>query len=277
MIKIFLSVRNRLAISAKCITALVKHSTIPLSIYVYDNATNYKIHEHFMYWSLLYEKGLISQVTFTTPQSTFKAFSKASACNFFGLQHQMDPKKDSYDFLLFLDNDMIVLPGFDILLKRSWEDVKTLGLNHIKIISQYPGGIKAKTDLPQKIAGKIPVIGKLGGSGFWSVRTNFFEDVGFLDLKPLIGFDKKHDQSYWVLLDKSSGGKDYILGLRDKLSLHCGGSISGSVCNNLSRNKNSKDKLDTIKFEDSENKIDSMTFDEFYEMITNNKSLYLGW
>jgi len=275
MIKIFLSVRNRLSITTKCITALYKHSTLPHQIYVYDNLTNYKIDEHYMYFSLLMQKGIIDQVTFTSSNSTFNAFSKAASCNFFGLQHQMDPKKDKYDFLLFIDNDIIVSPGWDEILKQSWEEVKKLGLNNIKIISQFPGGIKGKIELSQKIAGKQSVTGKFGGSGFWSVPSNFFDDVGFLNLKELVGHHKKHDQSYWRLLEKSSGGKDYILGLKDKLARHCGGKISGSVCNTLTRNNMSDKKLDLIKFEDSEKRIDEMTFDEFYEMINKDESLWV--
>ena len=278
MIKIFLTVRNRLAITAKCITALHKFSELEHQIYVYDNNTTHMLDEHFMYFNILMQNKIIDQVTFTSPKSTFKAFSKASTCNFFGSQHMMDPKRDSYDFLLFLDNDMIVVQqGWDTILKQAWEDVNKYGLTNVKIISQYPGGIKAKKEIPQKIAGKNPVIGKYGGSGFWCVRSNFFKDVGFLDLKELVGFDKKHDQNYWRLLDKSSGGNDYILGLKDKLALHCGGSISGSVCNSLTRHKEKKNVLDLIKFEDSEKKIDAMTFDEFYTMITTDKSLYTGW
>ena len=137
MIKIFFSVRNRLSISCKAITSLVKHSTIPLSIYVYDNNSSYMVDEHYMYFNLLMQKKIIDQVCFTSQRSTFKAFSKASTCNFFGLQHQIDPKKDSYDFLLFMDNDMIVLPNWDTILKQAWEDVKKLNLNNIKIIYNF--------------------------------------------------------------------------------------------------------------------------------------------
>ena len=232
-----------------------------------------------MYFSMLYEKGIISQYTVNTKESTFNAFSKAVACNQFGLNHEMDPIKDKYDFLLFLDNDIIVTPGFDKILKNAWDDVNRLKMDHIKIIGQLPGGIKSKTIITEKIGGLTGnKIGKLGGSGFWSVRPNFFRDVGYLDIPPLIGLTKKHDQNYWTKLEKTSKGKDYILGLNHKLCIHVG-SIAGSICNTVTRNKNSKQKNveELIKFEVAEKKIDSMTFDEFYKSIVNNKEMIDNW
>ena len=54
MIKIFLTVRNRLAITKKCIQAIHKHSTMPYQLYVYNNQTNYKLDEHFEYFYELF-------------------------------------------------------------------------------------------------------------------------------------------------------------------------------------------------------------------------------
>lgn len=276
MIKIMVTVRNRLAVTAKCITALKKHSVLPHQIYIYDNLTNFRIREHFMYYAILYEKNLITQVTFNTADSTYHAFSKASACNVFGLTHEQDPKKDKCNFLVFLDNDIIVTPGWDQVLSDAWADVKKLNYNNIKVIGQLPGGIKNKEVIPNKIAGRTAKIGKLGGSGLWSVRPNFFRDVGFLDISQLVGFDKKHDQMYWQILEKSSGGKSYILGLDFKLGIHVGRMV-GSICNRLTSNKGNKNKLELIKFEDAEKRIDSMNFDEFYKLIENDKEMYNDW
>jgi hypothetical protein len=278
MYKVFISVRNRLAMTTKCIYALKKHSVIPHQIYVYDNLTTYRVPEHFMYFSMLYERGLISQVTFTSKESTFNAFSKASSCNFFGSQHEHDPNKDSYDFLLFLDNDIIVTPGFDEILVKAWRDVKTLKMNNIKIIGQLPGGIKVKNELDKPIGGLKASSGVLGGSGFWSVRPNFFRDVGYLDLKFLVDLNKKHDIEYWAKISQSTGGNDYILGLKHKLCIHCG-KFANSICNTLTRNRltpeSEKEKL--IRFEDSEKKIDSMTFDEFYKIVYDDPDLNKDW
>ena len=100
----------------------------------------------------------------------------------------------------------------------------------------------------------------------------------YLDVKNLVGFNKKHDQHYWTKLEKSTNGKDYILGLNHKLCIHVG-SIAGSVCNVLTKNKNLKQRNpeELIKFEDAENKLDSMNFDEFYKMIINNKEMINNW
>ena len=272
MYKIMISVRNRLAITTKCIAAITKHSTIPHEIYVYDNCTSYLVNEHFMYWSLLYQKGIIKQLVINTKESTFNAFSKAVAFNQFLMNHEQDPDKDKYDFLLLLDNDIIVFPGFDKVLKDAWTDVKKYNLNNIKIITQLPGGIMSKKELGEKIAGFHAKTGKCGGSGFWALQPNFAREIGCLDILPLVGLNKKHDQNYWTKLEKFSKGKDYILGLDAQLALHMG-AISGSICNTLTRNKN-KSTEELIKFEESEKHINSLSFDQFFESIKKDKEKY---
>jgi len=273
MYKIFLTVRNRLALTCKCITALTKHSILPHQLYVYDNLTSTKIQEHFMYWSLLYEKGLVDQITFTTKGSTFNAFSKAVTCNMFGQQHNMDPDKNKYDFLVFLDNDIIVTPGWDRVITEAWRDVRKANLLNIKIIGQYPGGIKNKENINFKIANKTAYSGKFGGSGFWCIKPDFFDTVGFLDLRFLVGQNKKHDQHYWSLLEKSSNGKPYILGIDERLAIHVGGKFSQSICNILTKTNG-----DESKIEDTDDKrIDDMSFDEFYNLIINDKELLTNW
>jgi hypothetical protein len=274
MYKIFLTVRNRLALTCKCITGLKKHSVLSHQLYIYDNLTSTKIQEHFMYWSILYEKGLIDQLTFTTKESTFNSFSKAVTCNMFGKQHLMDPDKNKYDFLVFLDNDILVSPGWDEIIKQAWHDIKRYGLDNIKVIGQFPGGIKYRTDVPYKIAGRKAFMGKLGGSAFWCVRPDFFENVGFLDLSFLVGQNKKHDQHYWTLLERSSGGKPYILGLDERLAIHVGGRISPSMCNILTKSNGDTTKIDN---DESDKTIDDMSFDSFYNMIINDKDLLNNW
>ena len=279
MYKIFVSCRNRLACTTKFITALRKHSVLPYQLYIYDNCTNYKIKEHFMYFSLLYEKGYITQYTVNTKESTFNAFSKAIAFNQFLLNHEQDPNKDSCEFLVCLDNDIIVTPGWDRIIRDAWLDVKKYKMVNIKVIGQLPGGIKSKTILNEKIAGLTGnKTGHLGGSGFWSLPTSFARDVGYLDVKSLVGHDKKHDQFYWSKLEHATKGKDYILGLNHKLCVHVG-KIAGSVCNTLTKNKNLKQRNpeELIKFDDEEKKIDSLTFDEFYKLIINDKEMINNW
>ena len=276
MIKIFISVRNRLAITKKCIRALQKHSKLPHHIYVYDNQSNYLVKEHFDYFCKLYMRNDIKQITFTTDESNFNAFSKASTCNFFGQQHEMDPKKDSYDFLVMLDNDIIVTPGWDAKLKQAWNYVKKNKMKDIKVIGQLPGGIKRTDKQPLIIGDMKAKKGKLGGSGLWSVKPNFFKDVGFLPLKQLVGHNKRHDQIYWRLLDVSTEGRSYILGLNQKLGIHCG-KQAGSVCNKLTRNRSKGNKNETIKFEHAEEKISKLSFEEFYKQVCNDKYLIKDW
>lgn len=276
MIKIFLTVRNRLAITKKCVEALKRHSKIEHQIYVYNNQTNFLLKEHFDYFYELYRDKKIANLNFTSSESNFNAFSKAVTCNLFGKQHQQDPKKDEIFFLVFLDNDMIVTPGWDEQIRATWKYIFKNKFNHIKVISQVPGGIKnikEKHKIDEKTDG---LSGELGGSGLWAVKTDFFDEVGFLDIKRLINQNKRHDQLYWLKLQEVSKGKPYILGLKSKLAFHCG-SISGSVCNTLTRNRTLKNCEELITFKDQEEIIDNMTFEEFYKKISTDEKIKNGW
>ncbi|MGD2072086.1 MAG: hypothetical protein PVG65_01165 [Candidatus Thorarchaeota archaeon] len=283
MIKIFMSVRNRLAITQKVIEAIRRNTSTKYQLYVYNNNTTYLVNEHFEYFCDLYKKKEITQVSFTTDASTFNAFSKASTCNFFGLQHQQDPNKEKYDFLVMMDNDIILLPGWDKRVKIAWDFIKKKGdkWNHIKLVGQLPGGIKQKNKELINIPGlEAARTGKLGGSGLWCVKPNFFKDVGLINLARLVGRSKMHDQLYWRLLEKASGGKHYILGIKPKLGIHCG-AIAGSVCNRLERNrrKPAKHKELLIEFQDQEETIGNLDFDTFYKRITTAKKYerMRGW
>lgn len=268
MIKIFLTCRNRLGITKKCIQAIRRHTKLKFQLYVYDNLTNYRIEDNWEYFCSLYRKGILTQYTCNTKQSTFDAFSKAVACNLFGKLHLMDPKRHAYSFLLFLDNDILVLPGWDLVVRAVMQDLEKLNWKHIKAVEQFKdGGIKHGKPHTAPIGGYGAYLGKLGGSGFWAVKPNFFEDVGFLDIKSLVGQDKKHDQTYWRLMDQKSGGKPYILGVKTRMIYHCGGMV-GSICNTLTRNRKGN-----VNFEEQDKMVESLSFEDFLEKarIKNEK------
>ena len=274
MYKIFLTVRNRLEITKMCILALLKHSQIEHQIYVYDNLTDVKLESHFAFWHKLYEKGLVKQVTFTSKESTFNCFSKVVASNTFAFQHSQDPNKTNCEFLVLLDNDVIVTPGWDSVLRKAWKDVSKQSLKQVKIISQLPGGIMEKRAISQKIAGVRCEIGKLGGSGLWSVKNDFFEKVGLLQVKNFMATTKKYDQSYWYLMERTNSGKPYILGLDHKLGIHCG-SLTYSTCNILTKNKH---QITLQEAEEKTNKyIEGLTFEEFYNAVSTDDTLLKEW
>jgi hypothetical protein len=276
MIKLMVTCRNRLAITKKCIEAIKKHTTMPHQIYVYDNLTNYLLDDHFEYFRDLYKKGVISQITFTSKESTFDAFSKCVASNLFGEQHEMDPEKDKTDFLLFLDNDVILLPKWDLKVKAAWDYINKRRLDHIFVVGQLPGGIKSIQNvynITDKIIGKE---GCFGGSGLWAVKNNFFSKVGLLDLNELVGKSKQHDQKYWRKLVNASSNKPYIIGLNHKLGIHCG-MLCGSTCNQLTKNATNPKKEELIKFEEAEKAIDSLDFDTFLTQIIKDERLAKDW
>lgn len=276
MIKICITVRNRLAITKKCIQALQKHSRLPHEIYIYDSRTNYKINDHISYFGDLYKKGIIKQFIFLSEESTFNCFDKAVASNLFFLQHNQDPNKDKYDFLLLLDNDIIVSHKYDSVLKQGWDYIKKHNLGDLKVLGQSPGGVKNKTKVGILKSGIQLNHGFLGGSGLWSVKPNFYKEVGLLDLTKLVGKHKCHDQNYWQKFAKITNGKPYIGALEVKLGIHCG-KLCGSVANCLTKIKDKKQALEKIKFKESDEKIDKMGFDDFYKMIKNDKDLLNDW
>ncbi len=264
MIKIAMTVRNRLSVTKKAIEALYRNTSTNFQLYIYDNRSNYKVKEHFEFMWKLYEDGLVHQITFNTKESVYNAFDKAVALNNFGYNHSLDPNINDCDFLLFLDNDMLVVPGWDELIKEAWDFINLKRLTHIKVVAQCPGGIKNVSPQTFKIGkNKVKAIqGKLSGSGYWATRSNFFQDVGFLDIKPLVGFAKQHDQKLWKKMSKKNNGKEYIMGLNQLMVLHTG-PIAGSICNTIGYGT-SEEKEKIIKFEKEEKIIEEMTFDEFY-------------
>ncbi len=79
-------------------------------------------------------------------------------------------------------------------------------------------------------------------------------------------------------MQRASGNKPYIMGLKPKLFLHVG-SRAGSTCNRLTHQAHAplKQKLRGIEFVAQEDKIDSVSFDEFYKSCVEDQSIVRGW
>ena len=266
-----------MAITKKCIEALERFSTLEHHIYVYDNLTTHKLWEHADYFARLLESKVISQVTFNSADSTFNAFSKIVSCNQFGRSHEEDPRKDEYKYLMIMDNDIIVKPGWDIIFKEAWSYVNKSPLlrKHIKIISQLPGGFLQCKRYSRKIASYEAYTCIGGASSFWSIRSNFFRDVGFLDIKESIGQSKFHDFKYREILDRNN--KDakigYGLALDAPMAFHVGG-IYGSICDML--HIGNGDRIKGAEFKEDERVVSSLTLDDLIDKYANN-SLCINW
>ncbi len=266
MIKIAIWVRNRLGITKKCIEAIEKQTKLPYKLYIFDNLTDYRVDEHFDFYKELYQKKKVAHIAFNTKDSTYNAFSKAVASNTFGKMHMDDPNGNSYAFLVMLDNDMLVTPGWDDKLHKSWQTINRRGLNkQVKIITQSPGGVMGRKPYLD-LAGIKSEIGTHGGSGLWSVGTDFFKTVGFLNLKQLVGQNKKHDQMYWQKLKAVCGNRPYVVAIKEILAYH-GGPIAGSICNVLTKTIN-KD----ITFALKDQEIEKMDLNTLYIQLHNLKA-----
>jgi hypothetical protein len=274
MYKIAICVRNRLGITRKCLEAILKHSKIEHEIYIYDNLTNYRLTDHVLYFNKLFQKNIIQQYTVNSDKSTFNAFSKVVALNQFGYNHLMDPRKDQFSFLVFLDNDMIVMPNWDEYLYDAWSYLNSQKNKNIKIVTQYPGGIKYAKLQKFRIKDKSVYTGKLSGSGLWAVNTNFFSDVGFLNCKDFLHQHKKHDQVYWNRLRKIAKNNDYVLAIQGKIALHAGGMV-GSICNQLDKEKiDKRESYEKIKFKEVDAKIEKLSFDDFFKAVEQKTKLF---
>ena len=269
MIKIAVTVRNRLAITKKCIEAVQRHTKNDYSIYIFDNLTNYRFSDHVDYFQSLFQEGQIDYFSFLNEKSTFNAFSKAVSLNFFGHMCQEDPSSET-DMIVLLDNDIIVREGWDEIVLASWKKIVQFHIDDVFIVTQHPGGVTVFGEIFLNVDSvSRAFIGYQGGSGFWCLRPDFFDKVGFLDLKMLVNLNKKHDQMYWRKLYHINGGRPYIVSLMAPLAFHCG-KIAGSVCNSLTRYNNDTSK---IAFREEDNFIESMSFDDFYTYIQNDEEL----
>ena len=133
------------------------------------------------------------------------------------------------------------------------------------ITQQLGGAVKYGKWLDKDFGGYKAYHGKLGGSCLWASRSNFYEKVGYLDPKPLQGFNKKHDQHYWTKMEALTKGGPYILGLDAPLLLR-GGPIAGSVCNAIGFS-NAPQKMKQIQYQANDEYIESLNFKEFYTKL----------
>jgi len=264
MIKICVTVRNRLEITKKCIEAISKHTEQPFQIHLYDNLTSHHLKDHVDYYLKMFRYDIITKFVMNSAASTFDCFSKVCAFNEFGRDHEQDPDKYNIDLLVLLDNDMIVTPGWDA---AAVSVIKELDKHkNIHIVTQCPGGVSDRKETI-KVGNFDCDVGVHGGSGLWILKPTFFRDIGFLDCSLVQGINKKHDQNYWRQIEKVTHGKKYSLAIHHIMALHTGSIYSGSVCNVLT-----KDKLDlkNIRFEEENKKIKDMTFYDFYNEIKDN-------
>lgn len=274
-IAIFLSVRNRLAVTKKCIEALYKYTTCPFHLYVYDNCTTYKVAEHFKYFGDLYVENKITKYTVNTLESTYYAFSKAVAFNDFGHTIQQNPIKNRYDYYVCLDNDIIIRKeGWNDVFKDLWKAVAcTEELDSIRVLAQFPGG----TTVHQKgtIDDYKVNLGFASGSGFWAIRSDFFDTIGFLNLAELVGHNKKHDQLYWKKMRAYNSNAPYVLAVEELLAVHFDNYKdynSLSICL-----PTQDDPSMTVVHEDVEEEIAAMTFEDFEILLNDNVDRLRIW
>ncbi|KKK73581.1 hypothetical protein LCGC14_2892410, partial [marine sediment metagenome] len=197
------------------------------------------------------------------------AFSKVVASNMFADQHKGDPKGGECDYIVCLDNDMIVTPGWDSRVNLIWRAVidKPRVLGNTKIIGQI--GIMSKQQTLVDIGeNERVVIGKKGGSGFWVVLPNFFEEWGRLNIRHFIGKHKGYDGAYWAQIEKTHSGV-YTAGIDGRpLVYHCGDMV-GSVCLRLEEGQVPTSEI----AQRADEQLGRMDFAEFYEMVEAYKPI----
>lgn len=271
-IAVFITVRNRLAITKKCIESLYLNTNRPIHLFVFDNCMSTRLDEHFIYFCNLYKVGRLQKYVVNTVTSTYNAFSKAMSFNEFGLFIESHPNKNEYEWLLCLDNDMIIIQkGWDDYIASMFNEVDKHEGNTIQIVTQYPGGVSGSDHM----FGNIKVrVGVNGGSGFWNIRPDFFSKVGLLEPEPLLGISKRHDIHYWEKLNKFSRGQPYTVAIDLPLALHvayCNG-MDLSVCKAI-RN----DHASNVDFESFDALVEGLQYDDFLEWIKRDEDVFRRW
>lgn len=236
-VRVMFTVRNRFAMTKYTLENLfrsVDKNTWKLEVFLYDNLSEFDMEERAVHYIRLLESNKLAQVTFNTKDSTNNAFSKAASNNQFADFHMNSLDRKEIRYVVMMDNDMLCLPGWLDLFDKAWRDIDSVDnlKNEISVVTQHPGGVVGK--VPVKINGTEYKRGTSGGSGFWVVKSNFFNKVGKLDLNSLVGRNKGHDQRYWYKIQKKTGVYKYIMTVPCQKILHLGG-ICGSVCNVLQR------------------------------------------
>lgn len=274
-IAVFMTVRNRLSLSEKCIEALYKNTSSDIHLFVFDNCTTHNIDGHFTYFSYLYKQGKLQKYVVNTLISTFNAFSKAMSFNEFGVYIESLPDKSIYDFLLCLDNDMILVEkDWDLIIKEAME-ATSKKIPTLEIWAQYPGGCSGH-DYTIPIKGQDTTI-RLGinsGSGFWCIKPDFFSRVGLIEPELLVGINKRHDIELWSKLNELHKGKPYVCAIKIPMALHFS-YFNGkdlSICK-PTRNDPSKE----IIHHDVEKLVNSMSYEEFIEFIKKDEELFSQW
>jgi len=77
-------------------------------------------------------------------------------------------------------------------------------------------------------------------------------------------------------METATRGQPYIMGINQKLGIHCG-KQAGSVCNVLTRNRGNKQRFEKIKFDHAEENISKINFEDFYKLIYKDKQLIGDW
>ena len=274
-ILVFLTVRNRLEITKKCVEALYKYTSRPVHLFVFDNLTQTRVDDHFNYFCDLYKQGKIKKYVVNTTESTCNCFSKATSWNEMGLFVETHPNKEMYDWILCIDNDMIIIePGWDDIIKETMEVVEKK-VPDIMIYTQAPGGVSG-TEITIPIKGKdvSARIGVNGGSGFWNVPTDFFSKIGLLELEPLVNINKRHDLNLWEKLNEWSNGTPYTFAINLPLALHTGyyNGQDLSICKKTRNNPSLN-----IDFEEFDTIVGNMNFEEFITWIKKDQEVFRKW
>lgn len=271
-IAVMITVRNRLALTKKCIQTLYKSTRRPIHLFVYDNCTSYKIKEHFDYFSELYETGVLQKYVVNTFESTYNAFSKVVAFNEFGRTILENPIANRYEFLVLLDNDMMMVKdNWDDIIIDMWRGIDSEEelRDMIHIVTQWPNGCTSAQTGEFHIGDENYKLqlGYTSGSCFWCFRDSFFKKVGFLNPNNVVGQNKKHDQLYWHKMRAINNHKPYILAVEEDLVVTYDNykDINLSICD-----PSQFDPQKEITFKEVDDTIDKMPYDSFMNLLRNN-------
>ena len=262
MIKVFLSVRNRLGLTKQCLEALRRYTKAPLEIYVFDNLTEPRLlAEHAAFFADKILRGEIAQYVINTAASTHGSFSLCAAATQFADQYARDAR-GTCKMILQLDNDVIVEGGWDSSVRLIWDAVKKAGIDTVQYVSPFVWG-SHKTDV---MVGEVPVcVGLMGGSAFMAMQPDFYSTIGMPEPRLLRGKCKGYDRWLgWHIEAKIP--ESYAATADLPLATHCGPLVA-SICNRL----HNGEEAYSPEIEEHDRAIGEMSFEDFREMVAGSR------
>jgi hypothetical protein len=270
-LSVMIPVRDRIHLTTKCIESIWKNSGDTfksINIYVFDNKSDLNEDNRLSIFQQLLKEKKITYYSYDTHQSSCKCFGKAIT-----FQRWVDMMKNEHNLLTIMNDSLMtrtenyyLLLDNDFIVGKNWGQYFVSAIRKLKYIKDihylvpFPGGIpdrfrgadKPEYDFPNmydetdKFTVKMANGG--GSSGFWFMSYDMLQKMRWDNetMTKTWERDKRHDTESWNMIRRKNGDINYVGavggGNYSPYALHLGG-VTGSVCNQLTKNTYTENAL----------------------------------